>query len=136
MKSIIYVFKDISKFVNKQCNILLIDNIEAGIHHSQMLSIIHNIIEYLSSNKVKLIATTHSYEWIRNMFEYLNSDGYKFKKCIKTANEILKEEDNAVFISDLKVIRLERLKENDEIKERDNLKIVEYSYKKFGWIRC
>jgi len=52
---------------------VLIDELEIGIHHSALPNVLEAISRVAFSNKTQIIATTHSYEFIKSAFSVFNA---------------------------------------------------------------
>jgi hypothetical protein len=50
---------------NSPAGVVLVDDIEFGIHHSNITRIWRALIEASSHNRTQIFVTTHSYEWIK-----------------------------------------------------------------------
>lgn len=74
---------------------LLIDEVDAGIHHSRFSNFWSTILQFAKANNTQIFATTHNLE------------------CIKTFDEILKTEDFKSFQEYSKVITLRELPEGN-----------------------
>jgi hypothetical protein len=87
---------------NSPNGVVLIDDIEFGIHHSNILKIWRSIVNAATRSKTQIFVTTHSYEWIRG------------------AADIAKES----LISNMSLYRLER--------DNSQIKIISYDRESLG----
>ena len=72
--------------------VVLVDEIESGIHHSVMADVWKAIACAAEQFDTQIFATTHSYECFENAVNALGSDGFKFFRPRKTGDG----EDEAV----------------------------------------
>ena len=75
-------------------NKILIDEIDAGIHHSRFKDFWKIILKVAQKEKIQLFATTHNIE------------------CVKYFKEILQQNDFSTYRSQSRVITLEKLPSN------------------------
>ncbi|MCP4110651.1 MAG: ATP-binding protein [Desulfobacteraceae bacterium] len=72
----------ILRIVNDPDSVLLIDEIENGIHHTNQYDLWRNIFELSSLFNVQIFATTHSYEMIQSFVQAgLSKDVFKESAC-------------------------------------------------------
>jgi hypothetical protein len=56
---------------NSPDGVVLIDDVEFGIHHSNITRIWRSLIQASSRNRTQIFVTTHSYEWIRGAIDII-----------------------------------------------------------------
>ncbi|HGY11901.1 MAG TPA: ATP-binding protein [Desulfobacterales bacterium] len=72
----------ILRIVNNPNSVLLADEIENGIHHSNQYDLWRNIFELSASFNIQIFATTHSYEMIQSFVQAgLSKDVFKESAC-------------------------------------------------------
>ena len=57
---------------NSPGGVVLVDDIEFGIHHSNITKIWRALIQASSRSQTQIFATTHSYEWIRGLAQIVD----------------------------------------------------------------
>lgn len=109
-----------------ELDVILIDDIEQGIHHKMIFEVISDIVYVISKYDIKIFATTHSYEWIKRTYQYITSDWYILKQRILEYNGHEPKDIK------MKVIRMERPKPGEETNKFDNIRLIEYSHEDIG----
>ena len=74
--------------------VVLVDEIENGLHHSVMKKVWGGIAQFAREFNVQVFATTHSWE------------------CIRSAHEAFSEDE----LYDFRLHRLERIKDTDDVR--------------------
>jgi hypothetical protein len=77
-------------FVSK-LNVLLVDEIENGLHHSVLPAVWRGLFQVAESEDVQLVATTHSWECVRAAYEIAkdkNPEGFQYLRLDRVAETV------------------------------------------------
>lgn len=98
----------ILRIVNNPNSVLLVDEIENGIHHSNQYDLWRNIFELSALFNIQIFATTHSYEMIQSFVQAgLSKDVFKESACYLEMTKSIKSGEIVGIERDLENLKYE-----------------------------